>query len=70
MGKEGMRRIENRVHYTVGDAHAAINMALPTLLPISSSVARGGGGGGSSPPHWLVKDAKSHVFCAFEADFL
>ena len=37
---------------------------------MSSSVARGGGGGGSSPPHWLVKYAKSHVFCAFEADFL
>ena len=36
-----------------------------------SSVARGGGGGGgSSPPHWLVKYAKSHVFCDFEADFL
>ena len=36
-----------------------------------SSVARGGGaGGGSSPPHWLVKYAKTHVFCAFEADFL
>ena len=37
----------------------------------TSSVARGGGGGGgSSPPHWLVKYAKSHVFCAIEADFL
>ena len=36
----------------------------------TSSVARGGGGGGSSPPHWLVKYAKLHVFCAFEADFL
>ena len=35
-----------------------------------SSVARGGGGGGSSPPHWLGKYAKTHVFCAFEADFL
>ena len=33
---------------------------------VSSSVARGG----SSPPHWLVKYAKKHVFCAFEADFL
>ena len=38
-------------------------------LQAYSSVARGGGGG-SSPPHWLVKYAKSHVFCAFEADFL
>ena len=38
---------------------------------VISSVARGGGGrGGSSPPHWLVKYAKSHVFGAFEADFL
>ena len=37
---------------------------------VCSSVARGGGGGGSSPPHWLVKYAKKHVFCAFEADFL
>ena len=38
-----------------------------------SSVTRGGGGGagrGSSLPHWLVKYAKSHVFGAFEADFL
>ena len=33
-----MRRIENRVHYTAGDAHAAINMALPTLLPISAQL--------------------------------
>ena len=40
------------------------------LMPHTcSSVARGGRGG-SSPPHWLVKYAKSHVFCAFEADFL
>ena len=36
---------------------------------VRSSVARGGRGG-SSPLHWLVKYAKSHVFCAFEADFL
>ena len=38
----------------------------------TSSVARGGGGrgGGLEPPHWLVKYAKSHVFGAFEADFL
>ena len=36
----------------------------------SSSVARGGGGEGLEPPHWLVKCAKSHVFCAFEADFM
>ena len=35
-----------------------------------SSVARGGGRGGLELPHWLVKYAKSHVFCAFEADFL
>ena len=35
----------------------------------TSSVARGGRGG-LEPPHWLVKYAKSHVFCAFEADFL
>ena len=34
-----------------------------------SSVARGGAGG-LEPPHWLVKYAKSHVFCAFEADFM
>ena len=31
-----------------------------------SSVARGG----LEPPHWLVKYAKSHVFNAFDADFL
>ena len=36
-------------------------------LPKTSSVARGGS---SPPPHWLVKYAKSHAFCAFEADFL
>ena len=35
-----------------------------------SSVARGGAGGARAPPHWLVKYAKTHVFCAFEADFL
>ena len=35
----------------------------------ASSVARGEAGG-LEPPHWLVKYAKSHVFCAFEADFL
>ena len=35
----------------------------------SSSVARGGRGGVRAP-HWLVKYAKSHVFCAFEADFM
>ena len=35
----------------------------------TSSVARGGAGG-LEPPHWLVKYAKTHVFCAFEADFL
>ena len=29
-----------------------------------------GAGVGHEPPHWLVKYAKSHVFCAFEADFL
>ena len=40
-------------------------------VPITSSVARGGGGReGLEPPHWLVKYAKLHVFCAFEADFL
>ena len=38
---------------------------LVSWLP-SSSV----GGGGLEPPHWLVKYAKTHVFCAFEADFL
>ena len=36
---------------------------------LASSVARGERGG-SSPPHWLVKNAKSYVLCAFEADFL
>ena len=42
-----------------------------TFAVVTSSVTRGGGaGGGSSSPHWLVKYAKSHVFCAFEADFL
>ena len=43
-----------------------------------SSVARGGGGGGGGGGRggleqyakWLVKYAKSHVFCNFEADFL
>ena len=35
-------------------------------MAVNSSVARGG----LEPPHWLVKYAKSHVFCAFEADFL
>ena len=40
------------------------------MLLSSSSVARGGSGGGSSPPHWLVKYAKSHAFCAFEANFM
>ena len=39
------------------------------FIAVTSSVARGGGGG-LEPPHWLVKYAKSHVFCAFEADFL
>ena len=41
-------------------------------LVASSSVARGGAGrgGGLEPPHWLVEYAKSHAFCAFEADFL
>ena len=34
----------------------------------SSSVARGGAGGARAD--WLVKYAKTHVFCAFEADFL
>ena len=32
--------------------------------------SQGGGGGGARAPHWLVKNAKSHVFGAFEADFL
>ena len=41
----------------------------PVLLEGDSSVARGGRGG-LEPPHWLVKYAKSHVFGAFEADFL
>ena len=36
----------------------------------TSSVARGGAGGLEPPPHWLVKYVKSHVFCAFEAEFL
>ena len=40
-----------------------------TISNTSSSVARGGRGG-LEPPHWLVKYAKSHVFGAFEADFL
>ena len=41
------------------------------ISSLSSSVARvGGAGGARAPPHWLVKYAKSHVFCAFEADFL
>ena len=35
-------------------------------FPLPSSVARGG----LELPHWLVKYAKSHVFNAFEADFL
>ena len=35
-------------------------------MAVNSSVARGR----LEPPHWLVKYAKSHVFCAFEADFL
>ena len=35
-------------------------------INIPSSVARGG----LETPHWLVKYAKSHVLCAFEADFL
>ena len=35
----------------------------------ASGVARGGGGA-RAPPHWFVKYAKSHVFGAFEADFL
>ena len=39
------------------------------ILLNASSVARGGGEGGSSLPHWLVKNAKSHVFGAFEAEF-
>ena len=40
-------------------------------LATFSSVPRGGGGaGGLEPPHWLVKYAKSHVYGAFEADFL
>ena len=30
----------------------------------------GGGAGGARAPQWLVKYAKSHAFCAFEADFL
>ena len=39
-----------------------------TVVSISS-VARGGREV-LEPSHWLVKYAKSHVFCAFEADFL
>ena len=41
-------------------------MSLHSL--VISSVARGGRGG-SSPPHWLVKYAKSHVFCALRPIF-
>ena len=44
--------------------------SLRKSLAGGSSVARGGGGGSSPPPRWLVKYAKSHVFYAFEADFL
>ena len=48
-----------------------IDLNLIFTRPATSSVARGGaGGGGLEPPHWLVKYAKSHVFCAFEANFL
>ena len=36
-------------------------------IDLTRSVARGGG---LEPPHWLVKYAKSHAFCAFEADFM
>ena len=47
-----------------------IELFILTLLQLCSSVARGGAGGARAPPHWLVKYAKTHVFCAFEADFL
>ena len=49
--------------------HQQLFCSAPSFLLSTSSVARGGGGGSSSP-NWLVKYAKSHVFCAFEADFL
>ena len=52
------------------DYHLTLLLCVFVLVMLISSVARGGGGGGSSPPHWLVKYAKTHVFCAFEADFL
>ena len=47
-----------------------IRPAISNIHPRSSSVARGGAGGARAPPHWVVKYAKSHVFCAFEVDFL
>ena len=45
------------------------SIKLQNSIVTTSSVARGGAGGARAP-HWLVKYAKSHVFCAFEADFL
>ena len=45
------------------------NQNVKYIIISNSSVARGGRGG-LEPPHWLVKYAKSHVFGAFEADFL
>ena len=39
---------------------------LDGACPDASSVARGG----LEPPHWFVKYAKSHVFGAFEVDFV
>ena len=41
-----------------------------TCKDCKQPVAKPGVAGGLEPPHWLVKYAKSHVFCAFEADFL
>ena len=51
-----------RMHHKI----ASINSSKIQSTSTTSSVARGG----LEPPHWLVKYAKSHVFCAFEADFL
>ena len=46
-----------------------IGVNLASTIETPSNVARGGGGG-LQPLNWLVKYAKSHVFWAFEADFL
>ena len=69
-----LSKFKNQVRATEAQ-HWQKNLEQPAstqnLLVLISSVARGGGGaGGLEPPHWLVKYAKSHVFCAFEADFM